>query len=83
MRINDSGLQLSRLHDITGWQPKKALVETCDIAQELIIWRENYDEIKFQLLKHDGKLSRMFQATLEEFEERPPDLFLEDLEALL
>ena len=83
MRVDDSNLQLSELYNITKWQPKKAAVEKCDIAQELRIWREGYDVIKFQLLKHDGKPSKIFQATLEQFEERPPNLFLEDLVALL
>lgn len=85
MKVNDDKLKGTSFHLSETWQKKKALLEDekCQIASELRIWSIGYeDRIRIQLVRSDGTKTGIFGMTPEQFHERSPNEFIQDMWAL-
>ena len=85
MKVNDFRLRGTSFFGSAAWDDKKALLadDKCQIADELIIWQIGYEErIRVQLVMKDGTKSGIFGMTPEQFEERSPNAFIQDMWAL-
>jgi hypothetical protein len=83
MRVDDQRIRNTSFYS-PEWAAKKALLENdrCQIAEELRIWSIGNDRIRVQLLRTDGTTTGVFDMMLEQFEERSPNDFIQDMWAL-
>ena len=85
MNVNDEKLRGTSFHTSASWRAKKALIEDeqCQIAQELRIWAIGYeDKVQIQLVREDGSKTGVFDMSQEQFNERSPEDFIQDMWAL-
>ena len=85
MKVNDEKLHETTFYQSQAWIAKKAMLENerCTIADEMQIWSiGNEDRIRVQLISASGEKSGIFGMTPEQFEERAPGQFIQDMWAL-
>ena len=83
MNVRDEKLRGASIEIRGSWCAKKALIEDeqCQIAQELRIWTTGHweDKIQIQLIRADGSKTGIFDMTREQFCDRSPEDFIQDM----
>lgn len=85
MNVRDEKLRGASIEIRGSWCAKKALIEDeqCQIAQELRIWTIGHeDRIQIQLVREDGSKTGLFDVSPDQFCERSPEDFIQDMFAL-